>query len=374
MPPLPSRSGWAACRSATRSPSCSTAAATSARSRPTSPTAARRGQRDRRRRAPARPVRPRPRRRRRPRRGRGALRRAGRRAARRAGWPPTPCSPSGRSRSRTLRARRVDVDRRIALDVRLPAHRLLPAALVAPDQQHRRAAGVRRADAGRGPPAAGDRVRPAGRRPRLPAAGRPRALPRGLPRAAPPSTRAAPAERLEQQEASVERFLELSGEDFHETRLAALAAVRRVTLVTAIAFGAFVFLGISFLLARALTGPGAGARRRCSTSLRAEARGDAAAVLERLPACAAEPACARRTRERVAQLKRPGKVEILSYEPSVQITLTRRSRHRPRGLARRPRRLPVVQCVQAQRDGPAHRRRGRAARDLQADRRRRACG
>ena len=32
--------------------------------------------------------------------------------------------------------------------------------------------------------------------------------------------------------------------------------MRRVTLVTAIAFGAFVFLGISFLLARALTGPG----------------------------------------------------------------------------------------------------------------------
>ena len=30
---------------------------------------------------------------------------------------------------------RVDVDRRIGLDVRLPAHRLLPAALVAPEKQ-----------------------------------------------------------------------------------------------------------------------------------------------------------------------------------------------------------------------------------------------
>jgi hypothetical protein len=33
--------------------------------------------------------------------------------------------------------------------------------------------------------------------------------------------------------------------------------VRRVTLVTAVVFGLFVFLGISFLLARALTGQGA---------------------------------------------------------------------------------------------------------------------
>jgi iron(III) transport system permease protein len=33
--------------------------------------------------------------------------------------------------------------------------------------------------------------------------------------------------------------------------------VRRVTLVTAVVFGVFLFLGISFLLARALTGQGA---------------------------------------------------------------------------------------------------------------------
>ena len=33
----------------------------------------------------------------------------------------------------------------------------------------------------------------------------------------PPSTRASMAERLDRQEASVERFLELSGDDFHET-------------------------------------------------------------------------------------------------------------------------------------------------------------
>ena len=47
--------------------------------------------------------------------------------------------------------------------------------------------------------------------------------------------------------------------------------MRRVTLVTAIVFGTFVFLGISFLLARALTGPGA-ERDRVLDVVRAEAR------------------------------------------------------------------------------------------------------
>jgi hypothetical protein len=126
--------------------------------------------------------------------------------------------------------------------------------------------------------------------------------------------------------------------------------VRRVTLVTAIAFGAFVFLGISFLLARALTGPGA-ERSRVLAVVRAEARGDADAVLEQLPACAREPACARVTRERVAALQRPGAVEILTYRPSVRVTMTRRS-GTGRVAWRAGTSRPVVQCVKARREGP----------------------
>ena len=126
--------------------------------------------------------------------------------------------------------------------------------------------------------------------------------------------------------------------------------MRRVTLVTAIAFGTFLFLGISFLLARALTGPGA-ERSRVLRVLEAQARGDAGAVLERLPACAREPACARVTRDRVARLKRPGKVEILAFRPSIRVTMTRRS-----GTARVEWRAgesrPVVQCVKVRREGP----------------------
>jgi hypothetical protein len=126
--------------------------------------------------------------------------------------------------------------------------------------------------------------------------------------------------------------------------------LRRVTLITAIAFGSFVFLGISFLLARALTGSGA-ERSRVLDVVLAEARGDADAVLEQLPACAAEPACARVTRERVAALKRPGEVEILNYRPSVRVTMTRRS-GTGRVAWRAGSSLPVVQCVKARREGP----------------------
>jgi hypothetical protein len=126
--------------------------------------------------------------------------------------------------------------------------------------------------------------------------------------------------------------------------------VRRVTLVTAAVFGLFVFLGISFLLARALTGEGA-ERARVLDVLRAQARGDAAAVLRQLPACSREPACARVTRDRVARLRRPGKIEILTYRPSVRVTMTRRS-----GTGRVAWRAggtqPVVQCVKVRRDGP----------------------
>ncbi len=126
--------------------------------------------------------------------------------------------------------------------------------------------------------------------------------------------------------------------------------MRRVTLVTAVVFGAFVFLGISFLLARALTGPGA-ERAKVLDVVRAEARGDADAVLEQLPACAAEPACASVTRDRVGRLERTGKVQILSYDPSVRVTMSRRL-GTGRVAWRAGSSLPVVQCVKAQREGP----------------------
>jgi hypothetical protein len=126
--------------------------------------------------------------------------------------------------------------------------------------------------------------------------------------------------------------------------------MRRVAVVTAIAFGVFVFVGISFLLARGLTGAGA-ERGRVLDVLRAQARGDAAAVLDGLPACRREPACAQVTRERVARLRRPGPVEILTYRPSVQLSLTRKTGS-GRVAWRGGTGLPVVQCVRVRREGP----------------------
>ena len=125
----------------------------------------------------------------------------------------------------------------------------------------------------------------------------------------------------------------------------------RRTKITAIVFGAFVFLGISLMLARAFAGAGA-EREQVLELLRAQARGDSEAVLARLPDCRRQPACASAVRARARQVERPGRVKILRYEPSVNVALTRQA-----GTARvawhtDQRKLPVVQCVKVRREGP----------------------
>ena len=115
-------------------------------------------------------------------------------------------------------------------------------------------------------------------------------------------------------------------------------------------FGLFVFLGLSVLLARGLTGSGV-ERADVLELVRAQARGDAAAVLALLPACRRQPACARSTRERVRELRRPGRVEILTYTPSTRLALTRKV-GTGRVAWRAGEGLPVVQCVRVRREGP----------------------
>jgi hypothetical protein len=85
--------------------------------------------------------------------------------------------------------------------------------------------------------------------------------------------------------------------------------------------------------------------------VKAQARGDADAVLARLPACRREPACAQTTRERVADLRREGPVQILTYTPSARLALTRKV-GTGRVAWRAGEGLPVVQCVRVRRDGP----------------------
>lgn len=125
----------------------------------------------------------------------------------------------------------------------------------------------------------------------------------------------------------------------------------RRTKITAIVFGTFVFLSISLLLARALTGSGS-ERAKVLDILQAQARGDVEAVLAEMPRCRRDETCSRVTRARVEELQRPGEVEILSFDPSARATLTDAT-----GSARVAWRtdvetFPVVQCVFVSREGP----------------------
>jgi hypothetical protein len=121
-------------------------------------------------------------------------------------------------------------------------------------------------------------------------------------------------------------------------------------VLLAIAFAIFVFLGISLLLARTLSATGS-ERSRVQAMVEAQARGDAGRVLELEPACAAQPACAATTRAFVTRLERPGDVEILQYQPSVNVTLVD-TIGTGRVAWRAGTGLPVVQCVRVERKGP----------------------
>ena len=109
-------------------------------------------------------------------------------------------------------------------------------------------------------------------------------------------------------------------------------------------------MGISALLARGLT---ATARERSAVTglVRAEATGDAHAVLARLPACAHDAACASATAGRIGRLRRTGVVQILQYLPSTELALTNQV-GTGRVAWRAGQGLPVVQCVRVQRKGP----------------------
>jgi hypothetical protein len=126
--------------------------------------------------------------------------------------------------------------------------------------------------------------------------------------------------------------------------------VGRAKVAIVIGFIVFVFLGLAVLLGRGLTGS-VSERAAVLDLVEAQANGNVDAALDVLPACRAEPACARVMRDRVEELRRPGKVEILTYDPSVQVALTNRT-GTGRVAWRAGRSLPIVQCVRARREGP----------------------
>ena len=127
--------------------------------------------------------------------------------------------------------------------------------------------------------------------------------------------------------------------------------MRRTRVLIVVGFLVFVFLGVSAMLARALSAAGT-ERNHVLDVAQAEARGDAGEVLRMTPACAVQPACAVTTRAFVAKLKRPGDVEVLQYLPSVQVTFTRTTGTGRIAWRAGRQGLPVVQCVTVRRDGP----------------------
>ena len=307
----------------------------------------------------------------RPRGGRAPLRRAGRGDARRA--------RGRRHRARHLAraargprpgARRVD--RRIGLEVRLPAHRLLPAALVARRQGDRRHRRLLPAPARRGQAADGDRLRAAGRRARSTRCPTTRSAAWRTSSSTPRSTRAASASSSAARSSPCAASSSCPARASRRPRrLRAARMRRRPAVLIAAGFGVFVFLGLSFLLARGLTGASDRARagaRRCSRPRRAATR---TRCSRELPACRAEPACARVTRD-------AGRASCAAPARSRSSTTRRargsRSRAGP-GTARVAWRagegLPVVQCVRVRREGPLTGGGRGAAGALEADRARR---
>ena len=104
------------------------------------------------------------------------------------------------------------------------------------------------------------------------------------------------------------------------------------------------------LMARALSATGV-ERAKALDVARAEARGDVQAVLRLTPTCAKDAACNASTRAFAGKLKRPGAVEVLQYQPSVQMALSDEV-----GTGRLAWRagtgLPVVQCIRVRRSNP----------------------
>jgi hypothetical protein len=125
--------------------------------------------------------------------------------------------------------------------------------------------------------------------------------------------------------------------------------VRRPYLLLLIAAGVIVFLAISALLARVFSADG-DERAAIESLVRAEARGDQAAIRSMIDGCAASAACQARVAINAQTLRLPGSIKILNLTPSSGFSLTGST-----GTARvawtAGGSLPIVQCIRVHRAG-----------------------
>ena len=113
---------------------------------------------------------------------------------------------------------------------------------------------------------------------------------------------------------------------------------------------AVVFLALSVLVARWLTAESV-ERDTVYRLLQAQARGDAAAMLAELNGCAAVRRCRADVERNARRLKRRGEVKILAYDSETAYALGEASGPTRVAWTIIGRQLPVVQCVQVQREG-----------------------
>jgi hypothetical protein len=125
--------------------------------------------------------------------------------------------------------------------------------------------------------------------------------------------------------------------------------MRRTFRLVLIGVGILLFLVISFALARFLAVENQ-ERDADLTVLRAEARGDAPAMLAALHGCG--PGCQATVAADAAKLRGPGEVSILADMSATAYALTGRTA-KTRIAWKLPGRLPTVQCLLVRRTGNA---------------------
>jgi len=125
--------------------------------------------------------------------------------------------------------------------------------------------------------------------------------------------------------------------------------MRRPLRLLLLLVGLLLFLTISGGLARVLSANGA-EQSAIVSLLRAQARGDADALIAQLDGCAARPACVADARRTAGRLRSPGDVTLVRLDPSTSFSLGGHD-----GVARvvwkTPARTTVVQCVAVHRGG-----------------------
>jgi hypothetical protein len=125
--------------------------------------------------------------------------------------------------------------------------------------------------------------------------------------------------------------------------------VRRGYQFALIGLGVVVFLVVSALLARAFSIDGA-EQSAITTLLQAEARGDAAGMIERIKECGRSPACRARAATDAAALREPGQVNVIKLDASAGFSLGS-TLGTARVVWRIADGLPIVQCVRVRRAG-----------------------